>query len=221
MTTLKHSPQQTTLDELMSSRGDSPAKDSAKQEKEKAVTMIATSGQKCLELYKLSSQHGSLLKMFVESLVLSKAWFSSKCVLTWKMKDTKFKRSIFQLAASTPRTGEKGSGLLPTARASMANGASQKEIANGNPKGRLKTEIAMLPTPQAIDAAGKGRAPRLKKDMKRNPDTPGSWRADLKDVVYGNKTGLKLQPNFVAWMMGFPQNWTDLNYPNQSIERNN
>ena len=33
----------------------------------------------------------------------------------------------------------------------------------------------------------------------------------------GRKTGLKLQPNFVEWMMGFPLNWTNLNYQNQNI----
>jgi len=41
----------------------------------------------------------------------------------------------------------------------------------------------LLPTPQAIDGQGEGRPLRLKKDMKRNPDTPGSWRGDLKDHI--------------------------------------
>jgi len=26
----------------------------------------------------------------------------------------------------------------------------------------------------------------------------------------GQKTGLRLQPSFVEWMMGFPLNWTSL-----------
>jgi hypothetical protein len=34
----------------------------------------------------------------------------------------------------------------------------------------------------------------------------------------GAKTGLKLQPNFVEWMMGYPQGWTDLNCPSPLIE---
>jgi hypothetical protein len=35
----------------------------------------------------------------------------------------------------------------------------------------------------------------------------------------GQKTGLKLQPNFVEWMMGYPLNYTNLNYPKVSTEK--
>jgi hypothetical protein len=34
----------------------------------------------------------------------------------------------------------------------------------------------------------------------------------------GTKTGLKLQPAFVEWMMGYPSTWTDLNSPKQDTE---
>jgi hypothetical protein len=40
------------------------------------------------------------------------------------------------------------------------------------------------PTPQAIDASGQGREPRLKKDGNRDPNMEGSYRADLKDAAY-------------------------------------
>jgi DNA (cytosine-5)-methyltransferase 1 len=60
--------------------------------------------------------------------------------------------------------------------------------------------------------------------------TGGDWKGErgnatqVCDVIegktrLGNKTGLKLQPAFVEWMMGYPSNWTDLNSPSQSIER--
>jgi len=51
-----------------------------------------------------------------EELLTSKtAWSSRLCALTWKVKDTKFNRSLFQLQASVLRTEEKESGsLLPT-----------------------------------------------------------------------------------------------------------
>lgn len=39
------------------------------------------------------------------------------------------------------------------------------------------------PTPQAIDGAGYGRLGRFKRDIKRNPKRPGSYRVDLKDTV--------------------------------------
>jgi hypothetical protein len=55
--------------------------------------------------------------------------------------------------------------------------------------GKRKGELLMgglvgWPTPQAIDAAGEARAPRLKKDGPRNPNNLGSWRPDLKDAPY-------------------------------------
>jgi hypothetical protein len=41
----------------------------------------------------------------------------------------------------------------------------------------------------------------------------------MKDQI-GQATGLKLQPNFVAWMMGYPSHWTDLNYPSPNTAKN-
>ncbi len=56
-------------------------------------------------------------------------------------------------------------------------------------------------------------------------DTPGQSikrkdgrsRLDQASRQVGHATGLKLQPNFVEWMMGFPQNWTDLNCRSRHI----
>ena len=33
---------------------------------------------------------------------------------------------------------------------------------------------------------------------------------DLDKVILGQKAGLKLQPAFVEWMMGYPDKWTEL-----------
>lgn len=44
------------------------------------------------------------------------------------------------------------------------------------------------------------------------------------DVVVsaiGSGIGLKLQPNFAGWMMGYPPNWTDLNSPKPSTAASN
>lgn len=40
-------------------------------------------------------------------------------------------------------------------------------------------------------------------------------------ITHGAGTGLKLQPNFAAWMMGYPLNWANLNCPSQNIEKSN
>ena len=53
-------------------------------------------------------------KMSKVLLTSKTAWSSRLCVLTWKERDTKSGRSIFQLAASAPRIDAKESGLLPT-----------------------------------------------------------------------------------------------------------
>ena len=99
--------------------------------------------------------------------------------------------------------------MLPTPQASEAgHGGPNARDSNGTP--HLSARIAMLPTPQAIDGNGEGRELRLKKDCNRDPETPGSWRGDLKDHI-GTKPGLKLQPAFVEWMMGYPEGWTELN----------
>jgi len=49
---------------------------------------------------------------------------------------------------------------------------------------KLTQTITGWPTPQAIDASGQGREPRLKKDGNRDPNLEGSYRADLKDAAY-------------------------------------
>ena len=75
-----------------------------------ARTMTVTSGRKCLELYGNSSRLGCLVRMCLESSI----WHSTRCLLTWKQKDTKSRRSLFQLAVSMPRTRETGSQFWPT-----------------------------------------------------------------------------------------------------------
>ena len=75
-----------------------------------ARTMTVTSGLRCLESYGNSSPLGSLVKMCLGSSI----WHSTRCYLTWKQKDTKAKRSLFQLAVSMPRTNGSGSQFWPT-----------------------------------------------------------------------------------------------------------
>src|SRR5687768_11091535 len=65
----------------------------------------------------------------------------------------------------------------------MTNSAKQSSKSTGRKPLSMETSRSLLPTPQAIDGQGEGRPLRLKKDMKRNPDTPGSWRGDLKDYI--------------------------------------
>ena len=72
--------------------------------------MTATSGLKCYELYGKSLPLGCLAKM----LLTSSVWHSTRCFLTWKMKDSPRKRLLFQLAVSMPRTNGNGCAFWPT-----------------------------------------------------------------------------------------------------------
>lgn len=204
---------------LTSSQAASPANLFPKPDEERERTITATSGRKCLELYELSNRHGSSLKTCVASLLSSKAWYSNKCALTWKPVVTKSNRLLFQLSPSMRRTEGIGSGLLPTARNRDYKGATQRGIhAPGD--GIQNTLNAMLPTASTRDWKGKRR---VLKDGKNISDSTGTaFGLDLNQAVEaGIRTGLKLQPNFVAWMMGYPLNWTDLNYPKADTGQNN
>ena len=88
---------------------------------EEARKMTVTSGRKCCELYRKSGPIGLLVK----TLLVSSAWRSTRCFLTWKTSATPARRLLFRLVPSTPRTEETGSQLLPTIRASDSKGCGK------------------------------------------------------------------------------------------------
>jgi hypothetical protein len=65
-----------------------------------------------------------------------------------------------------------------------------------------KKQIKMLPTPQARD--GRGAAVKTRDDLDSMVEM-GSTKGGI-----GQKTGLKLQPELVEWMMGLPEDYLDL-----------
>jgi hypothetical protein len=165
--------------------------------------MNATCGAKCYEQFKKLNRDSSSLKMYLVSRILMADWYSSKCALTWKMKGTKFSRLLFQLVPKTLRTEETDAGLLlPTPTAMMdeapiekVDARNQKQMEKGNSPFILglgqQAMRGMLPTPIY---------PR---------------ETDLKHYVSQQigKTS-QLNPRFVAEMMGFPPNWTELPFQN-------
>lgn len=176
-------------------------------EKEEAQKMTVTSGRRCFGLYERLVRHGSSLRTCVEYLLSSKEWYSSRSVLIWKEQVTTSRRLLYQLVPSTHRTEEieYGLSLIPNA--------------------------GMLPTPQASDAARKGadyaraNRPRSGGDdlttairRKSMLTTPSAARIDQMPRQVGKETGLRLQPAFAEWMMGFPLGWTNLSLPGRSTE---
>lgn len=91
--------------------GDTPVSHSATPGSAEARTMTATSGRKCVGSWLPSGPLGACLK----TLLVTSAWGSTKCFLTWRTKATPANRLLFQLAPSMPRTDATEFGLLPTA----------------------------------------------------------------------------------------------------------
>jgi hypothetical protein len=69
-------------------------------------------------------------------------------------------------------------------------------------KGHLDATVvtALISTPQASMWKGSGS----NKNVRNRTDY------SIEKTSNGEQTGLKLQPAFVEWMMGFPLGWTDV-----------
>ena len=163
-----------------------------------ARKMTAISGRKCLGLSRNSGPIGLLVRMCLES----SRWNSTKCFLTWKIKGTKHRRLLFQLAPSMPRTEEIGYGLLPTITQfdATCGDLKGKEFTGKNKHAmKLIQAVRMLPTPTASMMTAQDM--ELAKSAGNSPDRPKY-----------SETGVSgsLNPQFVSWMMGFPLDWCDI-----------
>ena len=216
-----------------SSPEDSPDSRSRSLANEEARRMTATSGRRCSEQYVRFVPAGSWGKTFTELLVGRTDWFSSMCALTWKMKATKYNRIFFRLVPSMPRTGGTGCGLLPTVQTQglkVCNAKGRMEFmplellptptaidagsgrinkslspnASERPTLAMAAKIELLPTPTVNDAANASLA-ASQADRKS-----GLVKVAMRSGEYRDGAGFRLNPRFVAEMMGFPPNWTEL-----------
>ena len=194
-----------TVEQLMFLPEDSHASRSPLPGSKEAKTMTVTSGLRCSELSGRLGHVGLLARTLLES----SSWRSTRCFLTWKMKATPQKRLLFQLAPLTRPIGAIESGLLPTMRARLTGDITEnrKHDKNRNLE-RVLAEL-MLPTPKSQDWKG---------ETQRGPEAPMDGIQNALSTVSGitkgdrtgAQTGLKLQPAFVEYLMGFPENWTEL-----------
>lgn len=95
---------------LTSSPGGSRVNPSLSPGSSWARRMTGISGQRCSGSLPSSGPIASLLR----TLLVSSAWGSTRCYLTWKRSATPAGRSLFLLRPSAPPTGGIGSGFLPT-----------------------------------------------------------------------------------------------------------
>ena len=147
----------------MSLLEDFHANHSALQEKENQQQMIVISGMKCLESLEKQNQDGLLEKMLKALLISTKAWYSDRCLMTWKTKVSKANVLLFQLQASVRGIKEKGSGLLPTPVVSDHLHNQSESIENWTKRSKekkkqginlhfaLRHHVQMYPTPTTMD----------------------------------------------------------------------
>jgi len=162
---MKTSAKQTSLfteEQLTSSVGDSPANHSVQQGRDKGQRTPGTFGPKCSVLYEKFAPSGSWERMFMDLLIGTREWYSTRCALNWKMKATKSSQLFCHLQVSMPRTKETESSLLPTPRTVDVEGGCAKnvQVENGkyfreNQEGvrwgvklRDVVESGLLPTPR-------------------------------------------------------------------------
>src|SRR5690348_4981427 len=188
------------------------------QVKEKGRMMTDISGQKCLEQLGKFNQVGSWVKMFTALLIGQRDWFSMKCKLTWKLKGTKYSRMYCQLVPPTLRTEGIGFGLLLTPTATQRwckeeteivitkNGTVRRKYKNGKTSSLgLSSQLErMLPTPRSRAAGGNCSRDRGKANLEDS----------LAKIGVSDSITSQLNPRFVAEMMGFPPNWTELPFQN-------
>ena len=126
---------------------------------------------------------------------------------TWHRSGSMRNGQVFEHQTLVRPTAESESLSWGTPRASSANGSSQKERDEGNPKGRLETGAETWMTPTARDFKdGDGTA---------NVETNGLLgRQAPRTVMPGqesqNDTGQRLNPIFVTALMGWREGWLDL-----------
>ena len=213
---------------------DSPASPFLSPGSAEARRTTVTSGRKCLGLYKKSGPLGSL----VRTLLVSSAWRSTRCFLTWKVSATPAKRLLFRLVPSMPRTGGTGARFWPTVCATEASQGLQ--IRRQGKKGSqisLSTAVKMWPLPSASDCGGTVINPHMTRNgtirhigkngaqsyarldavatLFPTPKANAGTGASKSQNHQGGPDlqtvcGGTLNPTWVEWLMGFPIGWTDL-----------
>jgi hypothetical protein len=104
------------------------------------------------------------------------------------------------------------SGLWPTPRKSMAKGPSSREVNSGKTKGRLENAVQLWPTPSAQEPGWKnievvdkdGNPPTHHNQRFYDKKTGRVVQKGLQQTVADPKSGGKLNPQWVAWLMGYP-----------------
>jgi hypothetical protein len=154
--------------------------------------------EKAQELQAKEAAYGeSSQELFAKYDQNTHSWKTAQCSLladsglfleTWPKWGVMRNGECSELIISGHHTKETESGFWRTPNASDGEGGVMEMRVGATGHYKLRDHVQPInkqfwPTPQAIDSNGKGRLPRLKKDGNRNHNIPGSYCADLKDVV--------------------------------------
>lgn len=186
--------QQVSLDQHLLA-GDSLANHSVLPGKEAVGQTLVISGQKCCG----SSKSCSPLGLLERTLLTSSVWNSTMRLLTWKTQITKLGHLIFRLSASVPGTKGKGCSLLPapdTMPEAPNTNCNRKYPKNLLQAAQDRYVPNLLPTPSALNGHNCGTF----------QEWGGAWNKLRGSPIASGK----VNPIWEEWLMGFPQNWTNL-----------
>ena len=219
------------------SPADSLASRSASPENAKERKTPATYGPQCSVSFGLFDRDGSLARTFTESLIGRRDWSSNRRALTWRKQDTRCNRTLYRLAVSALPTVGTDAGLLPTVQTQglkrCVNGRTEfmptvllptphaSDASRGGQKvtGLYKKRKSGLTYMSLLnDLAASGLLPTPTASDAKNVTLPASQgirksglpKKAMQSDGYRTGAGSRLNPLYVAEMMGFPVNWTAL-----------
>ena len=206
----------------------SPASRSAQQDGRKDLPIHGISGRKWQELFPNSSPIGCLGRMLPGLSI----WGSTKRYLTWSAQATLFGHSYIRLAASA--RGMSAQELLssrlmfPTPLASddrnvkdamnmnvylSDNGIWRKKNPNGARWSLPLSAAVFYLTPVASDGVRSNFPPSVMMKSKNGSNLAAQIIKQENPV----SDTAALNPEWVEWLMGFPQGWTDVSCGNGSL----
>lgn len=184
-----------------------------------AQKMTDISGRTYFPLFKPNDTLGAFSRMFMGMSL----WASTKCYLTWKGKATPQGRSLFQLVPRTHPTEETEFGSLPeiwpTPDANMGARGTQPHWTKTRPSGHhaqytlnqaVRDNSQMWPTPAARDYKGANGFERTKKKLENGERAQMGQLPNAVMMEEGKQISGSLNPQWVEWLMGYPEGWTDL-----------
>ncbi|HUW13088.1 MAG TPA: hypothetical protein VM537_25410, partial [Anaerolineae bacterium] len=218
---MSESAERTISSQLTLFAGGSPASRSARQAEDEARKTTASSGRKCCASYLRCSRASSWLKTFLGCCLSSRAFYSTAFSLTWKLQATKSRhRWYFRLRHSARRISGTECSLWRTPNSKVIEpkssvlklaGRTPQDPQVGQADQVMAAERAMWPTPRANDWKG-----GLRHDTKSQRAECDFFLPDQVNAVEG-MTG-QLNAEFVEWLMGLPQGWTDIGERESGLE---